>query len=107
MRVMVEWTSSRDPIYFHTCLDMMQVDSLSSMMQRWTVMFLILTGIWKETRDGRCGYDLSKSKVIRWVSVGSTSPNCERKSIIWEGHVWRTSSTYMEVGDFARSSTRL
>jgi hypothetical protein len=83
----VEGINSGEPSCFHTDLDMMQVDAPSSMMQRWTVIFHILTGIWNVTNDGSHGSSLSKSNVIRWVSAGSTAPNCESNSFHWEGHV--------------------
>jgi hypothetical protein len=39
------------------------------------------------TDDGSHGSALSKSNVIRWVSVGSTTTNCESNAFRWEGHV--------------------
>jgi hypothetical protein len=76
-----------EPSCFHIILDMMKVDDPSSMMQRWMVVFLILIGIYNVTKDGSRGYALSKSNVIRQVSMGSTTPNCGSNSFHWEGDV--------------------
>jgi hypothetical protein len=84
---MVERINSSKLSCCHIFLDMMQVDAFSSMMQRWMVIFHILIRIWNVIKDGSCGSALSKSNVIRRVSAGSTTPNCESNAFHWEWHV--------------------
>jgi hypothetical protein len=104
---MTKGTSLGELICCHLVLDMIQVDAPLSIIHQWTVVFLILKGIWKETSEGRHGSMLSKSKVIRWVFVGSTTPNCESKAFLCEGKLWRTSNTNMGADDCTRLSIRL
>jgi hypothetical protein len=70
-------------------------------------MFCIFTGIWIATKAGRRGSQLSRSKVMSRVSVGSTAPKVESRDFYCVGQVWRTSKTDMAAGDCSKSSTKL
>lgn len=85
----------------------MHVDAPSSMMHRWMVMFQTMTGIWKATKEGSRGSELSKSKVIRRESKGSTVPNVDSNDLFCKGHVCKTSSIDTIVGHCAKSSSML
>jgi hypothetical protein len=63
------------------------------------VMFRTTILIWKENKEGILGYDLSKSNIIRHELEGSTIPSVDNKDFLCEGHVFKTSSRYMVVGD--------
>ena len=52
-RVIVEGANSGDMSCFQTEVDITQVDAPFSMIQRETLEFRILTGIWKATEVGR------------------------------------------------------
>lgn len=60
LRVMGDALRSRDPSFCQTVLDMIRMDTLSSTMKKWMLMFRMGTIIWKETTDGRCRVALSK-----------------------------------------------
>jgi len=52
-RVMVNGDRSEEPIYFQTPATITEVEAPSSMIHHWTMAFLMETGIWSATDEGR------------------------------------------------------
>lgn len=105
---MVDGDSSGEPSCIQTLTATTQVEVPSLMINRWTVAFLMETGIWNTTDEGRGGFsDLSEWKKIIWLSWGSMEPKVDNRTFRWDGNVWRTSSVDMAVGDCTKSSIML
>jgi len=63
--VIVEGVRYRDPNSYEMLLDIMHVANPSSVMHRWIMIFQTMTEIWKDTKEGRRGSELSKSNITR------------------------------------------